>query len=75
MPKKPPIRTLKYSQHVKESETLHKSEQLYFFHILWSIWKDISSKNSLLVVSEIFRLLVNIFAPDYKYSLSGKASV
>ena len=34
-----------------------------------------SSKNSLLVVSEILRLFVNILTPDEKYSLSVEASV
>ena len=34
-----------------------------------------SSKTSVLVVSEILRLFVNILTPDDKYSLSVKASV
>ena len=75
MPKKQRIRTLMDSQHVKGSETLHKSAQQYFCHIFWSLWKKISSKNSVLVVSEILRLFVNILTPDEKYSLSVKASV
>ena len=37
--------------------------------------KKISSKNSVLVVSEMLRLFVNILTPDDKYSLSLKASV
>ena len=32
-------------------------------------------QNSVLVVSDILRLFVNIFTPDDKYSLSVKASV
>ena len=75
MPKKPLLRILMDSQHVKVSERLLKPAQQYFCHIFWSPWKDISSKNSVLVVSEIVWLFLNIMAPDDKYSLSAKASV
>ena len=37
--------------------------------------KENHLKNSVLVVSETFRLLVNILTPDDKYSLSIRASV
>ena len=60
------------SQHVKVSETLHKSARQYFCRIFSLLWNIISSKNSLLVVSEILRLFVNILTPDDKYSLSVK---
>ena len=70
MPKKPHVRTLMDSQHVKVSETLHKSAWQYFCHIFWSLWKKIISKNSVLVVSEILRRFVNILSRDDKYSLS-----
>ena len=46
-----------------------------FFVFFSSLWKQISSKNSVLVVSEISRLFLNIFTPDDNYSLSVKASV
>ena len=69
MPKKPRVRTLMESQHVKGSETRLKSARQYFCQIFWSLWKEISSKNSVLVVSEILRLFFNIFTPDYKYCL------
>ena len=75
MPKKPRVRTLMDSQDVKGSETLHKSAQQYFSHIFWSLWKEISSKNSVLVASEFFRLFVNLLTPHDKCSLSLKASV
>ena len=70
MPKKPLVRTLMDSQHVKGSETLHKSTPQYFCHIFWSIWKKISLKNYVLVVSEILRLFVNMLTADDTYSLS-----
>ena len=75
MNRKTRIRTLINSQHVKGSETLLKSARQYFCHIFWSLWKKISSKNSVLVVSEILRLFVNILTPNDKRSLSVKAGV
>ena len=62
------------SQHVKGSEGPLKSEREYFCHIFWSVWKEISSKISILVLSEILRLFANILTPADKYSLSAKAS-
>ena len=75
MPKKTRVRTFLGSQHIKGFKPLLKSARQYFCHILWSVCKKISSKNSVLVVSEILRLFVNILKPDGKYSLSVKASV
>ena len=74
MTKNPHFRTLMDSQHVKKSEALLKSAQQYFCHIFWSLWKHISSKKSVLVVSEILRLFVKILTHDQKYSLSVQAS-
>ena len=75
MQKKPSVRTLMESQDVKESEILLKSARKYFCHIFYSLLKEISSKNSVSLVSEMLRLFVNILTPDDKYSLSVKASV
>ena len=75
MPKEPRIRTLMESQHVKRSETLLESGEKYFSHIFDHSEKKIRTKNFVLVVSEVLRLLVNILTPDDKYSLSVKASV
>ena len=75
MPKKTRVRTLRDSQHVRGSERLLQSARQYFCDILWSIWNEISSKRSVLVVSEILRLFVNILTPNDTYSLSLKASV
>ena len=68
-------RTLVDSQRVKGSETLLKSEQQYFSHVFWSLWKRKNSKNSFLVVSIVLRHFVDIFTHDDKYSLSVKSSV
>ena len=75
MPKKVRVGTFTDSQLVKRSERLLKSERQYLCHIFWSLSKKISSKNSVLVVSETLRLFVNILTPDDKYSLSVQASV
>ena len=75
MPQKPRVRKLMDSQHVKGSKALHKSAGQYFCLIFWSVWKEISSKKSVLVVYEILRLFFNIFTPNDKNFLSVKASV
>ena len=72
MPKNPRVRILMDSPHVKVSETLLKSARQYLCHDFWSLWKEIRSKNSVLVVSEILKMFVNILTPDEKYSLSVK---
>ena len=74
MPKKTCVRTLMESEHVKESERFLKSPRQYFSQDFLSLRQEISSKTSVLVVSEILRLFVNILTPDDKHSLSVKAS-
>ena len=56
-------------------DCLNKSAGHLFCNLFWSHLNEISSENSVLVVSEILRLFVNILTPDDKYSLSVKASV
>ena len=75
MQKKPLVRTLVDSEHVKGSNTLLQSGRQYFSHIFSSLWNKISSNNLFLVVCEILGLFVNILTPNDKYSLSVKASV
>ena len=75
MVKKPRVKTRMDSQHVKVFQRPLKSAQQFFSHIFWSVWKEISSKDSFLVLSEIFRVFVNILRADDKYSLLVKASV
>ena len=58
------------SQHIKASERLLKSVQQYFFQIFLALCKEISSKISVLVVSVILRLFVNILKPNEKHSLT-----
>ena len=75
MPKKPCVRTLLGSQHVKGTKTLLKSSRQYFCHIFRSLRKKMDSKSSVLVVYEIFKLFVNILKAREKYSVLVKASV
>ena len=75
MPEKPLVRTLMDGQHVEGTETLLKSPRQYFCDIFTWLWKEICSRNSVLVVSEILKLFVNILTPHDKYSLSVKTSV
>ena len=75
MPKQARVTTVMDSQHVKRFETLLKSTRLYFCDISWSFSKKVSSENSVLVVSEILRLFVNILTSDDKHSLLVKMSV
>ena len=74
MPKKPLVRTLVSSQHVKVSETVFKISWLDFWHFFWAPRKKLSSRNCILIVSEILRLFINILIPHDKYSLSVKVS-
>ena len=75
MPKKPSVRTLIDSQHVKGSETLDKSAWQYFCLIFWSVWKKIGQNTAVLVVCDILRLFVKILTPNHKHSLSVEASI
>ena len=75
MPNNLHVRKRVDSQDVKASERLLKSARQYFCHLFWSLIKKISSKNFVLVESEILRLFFNILAADEKFSLSVKASV
>ena len=75
MSEKACIRTLMDSEHVKGFETPHRSAQQYFCQIFSSLWKKISSKNSVLVLPEILRVFVNMLTPDDKYSFLVKQSI
>ena len=67
MPRRPRVKTFMDSQHVKGSERVPKSSQQCFGHIFWSLWTKISSKSPVLVVSEIFKLFVNILTPNESF--------
>ena len=66
------LRTVNMLKGSKHCRNLHSSIFVIFFD---HSEKKISSNNSFLVVSEIFRVFVNILTPNEKYSPSVKASV
>ena len=75
MPKKTRVSTLMDSQPVKRSKTPLKAARQKCCHIFWSFRNKIRLKNSVLAVSKILRLFVNIWTLEDKYYLSVKASV
>ena len=72
MPKKPCLRTLMDSQHVKRSERLLKSARKWFCHIFLSLGKKISLKYAILVVLKpwdsllAYWQLIKIIVSQYK---------
>ena len=59
----------------RPKDCLNKSAGHLSCNVFWSLLNEISSENSVLVVSEILRLFVNILTPGDKCSISVKASV
>ena len=53
---------------VKVSEPLLKSAQQNFYPFVWSTWKRLTLKTSLLVISEVLGLFANTLIVDNKYS-------
>ena len=56
-------------QHVKEDQTLLKSEPHHVYHIYWSLWRQLSCKKSLLVTYKVLRMFANILTANDKYCL------
>ena len=69
MPEKSGFRGLLDRQRGKRVKTLFESQRQHLYHIHWSLWRQLSSKESLLVIWKIFRLFVNTLSDDDKYSL------
>ena len=59
-------------RHGKRAETLLKSETQQLCHIYWSLWKQFSWKNSLIVICKILGLFHNPLTADDKYSLLNR---
>ena len=62
-------------QRRKRAQTLLKSERQKPFHIDWSLWRQLSSKKSLLVIWIVLTLFVNTLTADDKYSLRKRDNV
>ena len=56
-------------QHGKRDQTLLKFEWKHLYNIYWSLWRQLTSKKSLLVICKISRLFPNTLSGDGKYSL------
>ena len=59
-------------QHVKRAQTLLKFAWQRLYHIYWSLWRQLASKNSVLVICKISRLFPNTMSGDIKYSLFNR---
>ena len=67
MSKKLRFRTAFNSQHVKVSQIPLKSAWQHFYQISSSLWANLASKTSLLVICEILGHFVNLLSADDKY--------
>ena len=59
-------------QHPKCAQTLFKFPWHNLYHIYWSLWRQLTFKNSLLVICKISRLFPNTLSTDGKYSLLNR---
>ena len=60
------------NQHGKWDQTVLKSEQHHFYDIYWSLWRQLSSKKSLLIIGNISGLFFNTLSYDQKYCLLNR---
>ena len=70
--KKARFRTQFNSEHTKVSQTLLKLALLNFYHLFSSLWRKWNWKMSLLMISEILKLFINILTADYKHYICNK---
>ena len=66
--KKSCLRTTLGNQRVNRSQPLLKSARHHYYPIIQLIWEKFSSKMSPVVLSQIFRVLLNTLTPNDKYS-------
>ena len=59
-------------QHGKRAQTLLKFAWQNLYHIYWSLWRQLTFKNFLLVISKVSRLFPNTLSADSKYSLLNR---
>ena len=62
-------------QHGKRPQTLLKFAWQHIYHIHWSLWMQLTRKNSLLVTCKISRLFPNTLSADRKYSLLNRENL
>ena len=59
-------------QHGKCAETLLKCQGQLLYYIHWSLWRQLSTRKSLLVICKISRQFPNTLSADGKYSLFNR---
>ena len=59
-------------QHAKWTQTLLKCQGQLLYHIYWSLWMQLTCKNSLLVTCKISRLFPSTLSADGKFSLLNR---
>ena len=69
MPKKSRFKGSFKKPHRKCTHTLLKCQGQLLYQINWSLWRQLSYKQSLLVIFKISRLFPNTLSADDKYSL------
>ena len=72
MPKKSRFKGSFVKQHGKCAQTLLKCQGQLLYHIYWSLLRQLSYKNSLLVTCKISRLFIDTLSADGKYSLFNR---
>ena len=59
-------------EHCKQTQTMLNTEREHLQEIYGSLWTELSSKKSLLVICKILRLFVNTLSVDDKYALLNR---
>ena len=59
-------------QHGEWDQTVLKSAWHLFYHIYWSLWKQLSSIKSVLVIGKTLRLFFNTLTAGHKFSLLNR---
>ena len=59
-------------QHGKRAQTLLKFAWQNLYHIYWWLWRQLTFRKSVLVISKISRLFPNRLSGDGKYSLFNR---
>ena len=72
MSKKSRFRGSFEKQHSKRAQTLLKFKRQPLYHIYWGMWRQLTYKESVLVICKILRLFSNTLSADGKYSLLNK---
>ena len=58
----------------KRAQKLLKFERQHLYHNYWSLWRQLSCKKTLLVISKILRLFITTLTADEKYFLLNRDS-